>query len=172
MAKSMTGNVTGYSTAQVALHWSVVVLVVFQFVANSGMAQAWRALRGGTEPAGDVLLMANLHAAAGILILLLALARVYLKVTRGTPKPPANEPRILQIVAEATHGLLYLLLFLVPLSGAAAWFGGAEQAAAGHVVLKTALMLVVLVHVAGALFQHFVRRTDVLMRMLRPQRSL
>lgn len=168
----MAKTVTGYSTAQVALHWTVVVLVVFQFVANSPMASAWRAMQRGEAAPADAMPLANLHAVAGVLILLLALARIYLKVTRGTPKPPADEPRILQIFAEATHGLLYLLLLLVPVSGAVAWFGGVAQAAQGHVVLKTVLMLAVVLHVAGALFQHFIRRSDVLMRMLRPQRSL
>ncbi len=169
MAKT---QVTGYSTAQVALHWAVVVLVVFQFVASSGMAQSWRAFTRGEAAPADAALLTGLHAASGVLILLFALARIALRVTRGAPKPPADEPRILKIVSEATHGLLYVLLIVVPLSGMAAWFGGVEKAADGHEVLKSVLMLVVALHVAGALFQHFVRRSDVMMRMMRPQRSL
>ena len=168
----MKRDVTGYSTAQVALHWTVVVLVIFQFIANEGMVTSWRALRRGEALPADAALMANLHVTAGILVLVLALARIWLRITRGAPKPPAGEPRVLHILAEATHGLLYLLLLLLPLSGMAAWFAGVPEAGQGHSLLKTVLLFVVIVHVAGALFQHFVRRSDVLMRMLRPQRSL
>lgn len=172
MARPGSGKVTGYSTAQVALHWAVVVLVVFQFVGSGGMERSWRAFTRGEALPADAALLANLHAISGLLILLFALARIFLRLTRGAPKPPADEPRALRILAEATHGLLYLLLLVVPLSGAAAWFAGAEPAAGVHQMLKNLLFFVVVLHVAGALFQHFVRRSDVLMRMLKPQRAL
>lgn len=167
----MKRDVTGYSAAQVALHWSVVVLIVFQFVASDAMERSWRALeRGEARPAADAVLT-NLHAVSGITILLLVFARIWLRVTRGAPKPPADEPWILHMAAEATHGLLYLLLLAMPVTGAVAWFGGVRLAGATHGLLTNLLLIAVFLHVGGALFQHFVRRTDVVMRMLRPQRD-
>ncbi len=166
----MAGKVKGYSPTQVTLHWIVVVLVAFQFVAHDGIEDAWRAIvregkSGSAEP------VAYLHIAAGTLILILALARIYLRFTRGAPSPPADEPRILQITAEAVHGSIYLLLLLLPVTGLVAWFLVVEAAAEIHEWLQTFLLLAIALHVGGALFQHVVRRSDVLMRMFRPERS-
>ena len=165
-------QVTGYSATQIALHWAVVVLVAFQFLAHDGVEASWRAFSRGETAPPDAAVLTYLHIGTGVLIGLLIAARLYLRLIRGAPKPPADEPRILQIVAEAIHGLIYLLLFLLPLSGMVAWFAGAEGAAAAHVLFKTVLLAAIVLHVAGALFQHLVRRSDVLMRMLRPQRTL
>lgn len=165
-------KVTGYSPMQVALHWIVVVLVAFQFVAHDGIEESWRAwLRGEMRLPADGWVLAYLHIGAGILILILALARLYLRVTRGAPPPPADEPRLLQWSAEAIHGLIYLLLILLPVTGAAAWFVGVRTAANVHVFLQNVLLLAIAFHVSGALFQHFARRSQVLMRMFRPDRS-
>jgi len=164
-------NVTGYSPTQVALHWIVVVLVAFQFLAHDGIEESWRAFTRGQSLPDDAAPLTFLHIAAGILVLLLALARIYLRVTRGAPPPPADEPRLLQITAEAVHGSIYVLLLLLPISGSAAWFFGAHAAGDAHEVLKNLLLGAIFLHVAGALFQHFVRRSEVLMRMFRPERS-
>jgi cytochrome b561 len=105
------------------------------------------------------------------LVLLLALARIYLRMTRGAPAPPADEPRLMQLAAEGVHMLIYALLLLLPLSGSVAWFVGVEASADVHEWLKNVLLAAIALHVSGALFQHFVRRSDVLMRMLSPQRD-
>ena len=172
MAKEMAGakEVAGYSPTQVALHWIVVALVVFQFVAHDGVEEAWRAFVRGETSSTDSAPLAYMHVVAGILVLLAALARIYLRVTRGAPPPPADEPRVLQFLAEAVHGLIYLLLLSLPVSGAVAWFLGVRPAGAVHSLLTNVLLAAIVLHVAGALFQHFVRRSGVLMRMFRPQR--
>lgn len=167
----MAKDVAGYSSAQVALHWIVVALVAFQFVAHEGIEDAWRAyLRADPAPEGSAALAA-MHVAVGTLVLLAALARIYLRVSRGAPPPPAGEPRLLQLLAEAVHRLIYVLLIALPLSGAAAWFFGVRPAGTLHSLLTNVLLAAIVLHIAGALFQHFVRRSDVLMRMLRPERS-
>ena len=168
----MADNVTGYSPMQVALHWIVVVLVVFQFLAHDGIETSWRAfVRGDDAADADATILAYLHIAAGLLIFLLALVRIYLRITRGAPPPPVDEPRLLQITAEAVHGAIYLLLFLLPVSGLVAWFLGVEAAGDVHELLKNLLLGAIVLHIAGALFQHFVRRSDVLMRMFKPERA-
>lgn len=167
----MESKVTGYSPAQVALHWIVLVLVAFQFLAHDGIEEAWRAFRRGSPTPADAAVLTYMHIGAGVLVLLLALARIYLRVMRGAPAPPADETWLLQIAAEVVHRLIYALLLLLPLSGAVAWFAGVEASAEMHEWLKTILLAAVTLHVAGALFQHFVRRSDVLMRMLNPQRD-
>jgi cytochrome b561 len=169
-ALARDSKVTGYSPMQVALHWIVVVLVAFQFLAHVGIEQAWRASERGEPSPADTMALAYLHIAAGTLVLLLALVRIYLRMTRGAPSPPADEPRLLQLLAEAVHVSIYLLLLLLPLSGAIAWFLGVKAAGDVHELLKSVLLAAIALHVAGALFQHFILRSQVLMRMLRPQR--
>lgn len=165
----MASKVTGYSRAQVALHWIVLVLVAFQFLAHDGIEEAWRGFRSGQPTPADAAILANMHIGAGTLVLMLALLRIYLRMTRGAPAPPADEPRLLQLAAEAVHLLIYALLMALPLSGAVAWFAGVAASADVHKWLKNVLLAAIALHVVGALFQHFVRRSDVLMRMLSPQ---
>jgi cytochrome b561 len=168
----MSTSPQGYSKLQIWLHWVVVLLVLFQFVGNEGMGNSWEALaRGGIAEAAD-LQWAYLHIGAGVLTLLLVVWRFYLRFARGTPALPENEPRALRFAAHAAHFLLYALLVLVPVSGAAAWFGGIEQAAAAHAVLKTVLLAVVLLHIAGALYQYFVLKSNVVERIIRADKPL
>lgn len=171
----MAIKVEGYSPIQIALHWLVVVLVAFQFLANDGIEDAWRAFVGEeatpSGAPGDRVILTYMHIAAGLLVFLLALARIYLRLTRGAPSPPADEPRLLQLSAEAVHGSIYLLLLLLPISGATAWFLGVEAAGDAHELFQKLLLAAIVLHVAGALFQHFVRRSEVLMRMFHPKRA-
>lgn len=129
-----------------------------------------------------------LHKAGGLAVLLLTALRFVLRRRHPPPAPPASFGRLQRLVAGGTHAALYALLVCVPLSG---W---AMQGAAGtpvrlfgrvplpaiapeslvaygilreaHGLLTTALLLAVLLHIAGALHDGFVARTGVLRRML------
>lgn len=159
----------GYSRAQVALHWTVAVLVVAQIVLHDGIEAAYAAGRGvGTATESD-LFLADLHVAFGIAVFALALMRVALRVRRGAPPPPDEHPA-LRIAARATHFALYALILGMPVTGGLAWFGGIEAMAELHGAGKAAILALVGLHVLGALYQHFYLRTDVLRRMLRPER--
>ena len=168
---TMASKITGYSRAQVALHWIVLVLVAFQFLAHDGIEEAWRAFRRSEPTPAQAAVLTYMHIGAGLLVLMLALARICLRMTRGAPAPPADEPKLLQLAAEGVHLLIYALLLSLPLTGAVAWFAGIEASATVHEWLKNVLLAAIALHVGGALFQHFVRRSDVLMRMLSPQRE-
>lgn len=160
-------TVTGYSRVQIALHWMVVVLVVFQFVAHDGMVSAWTAYLDGEQPPAGTGVMSTLHIAGGSLILLMMLSRSYLRFTRGAPPPPADEPRLLQLVAEGVHLALYAILLSLPISGALAWFAGYRLAGTIHDWLTNLLLGAIALHIGGALYQHVVRRSNVLIRMFR-----
>jgi len=167
----MTDRIKGYSSLQIALHWIVVVLVSFQFLAHDGIETAWRALRRDEPLPVDAGVLTYMHIATGILILVVMLTRIYLRVTRGAPRPPADEPWPLKILAEAVHVAIYGLLLLLPVSGMVAWFFVVEGAANAHEIMTNLLLAALVLHVSGALFQHVVMRSDVVMRMLRPQRD-
>jgi cytochrome b561 len=158
-------STSGYSRAQVALHWVIAVLILFQFLFNQPMIEAWyAAYKGGTEPGNPLP-----HMIVGSTILILALARLAIRLTRGVPPHPAGQPAALALVAKVVHGGIYVLLFALPISGLVAWFVGAEGAAFAHVgPLRFLLIGLVILHIAGALVQQFVLKSGVLMRMLKP----
>lgn len=159
-------NPTGYSASQIWLHWIVALLIVLQFVLNEPISEAWRAMGRGEEVAFSPLIAA--HVFGGLAVLALVLWRLVLRVTRGAPQPPAEESATLRLLSKATHGLLYLLLIGMPVSGALAWFGGVKAAAGGHEVLKSLMLVFVALHVVGTLYHQFVLKTNLLVRMKRP----
>lgn len=159
----------GYSPLQVGLHWAVVALIVFQFLAKEGMENTWDAFEDGQAARSGDVTLAWFHVAAGLTIFVLALLRLYLRLTRGAPALPAEEPAPLRFLAHATHVLLYALIIGMPISGGVGWFLGVEGAADAHGAASNLLLALALLHVGGALFQHFVMRSDVLTRMLVPK---
>ncbi len=160
--------VTAYSRTQIILHWSIAALVVFQFLVHDGMEESFDAFVDGAVPAASDLRMANLHAAVGIAILLLMLARIALRLTRGAPPLPADEPRVAKFLAHAVHGLFYVLLIGMPISGSVAWFLGIDGAGDAHGTASSVLLALIGLHLAGVLAQIFVFRSNVLTRMTRP----
>lgn len=114
----LRNTLNGYGLVAKILHWGIVILIIAQYV----MAESADEMADGP----DKLAMLGRHASFGMLILILALARIGWKLAnRGLPQP-VPMPRPQRIAAAAGHGLLYLLLFLMPLSG---WL---MSSAAGH----------------------------------------
>jgi len=129
-----------------------------------------------------------LHKSFGLTVLALTILRLLWRLFAGAPAPVANTPAWQDWIAKATHGLMYALLLLVPLSGwwfnSAAgfplkWFGlfslpklGAydptikELAAERHGDLFLILATVVVVHAGAALWHHYRQRDLTLKRML------
>lgn len=156
----------GYTRVQIGLHWIIALLVGFQYLANEGMGEAWRtAIRGGEKVLGTG---AAIHLGVGLAVLALAVIRIAIKLRRGAPPMPPHEPQVLKITARVTHFLLYLAMLVVPIAGVVAWAGLNRSAGEAHEVLTSLLMILALVHIGGALFQRFVLKSDVMVRMMRP----
>ena len=60
-------------------------------------------------------------------------------------------------------------MIVMPVSGAMAWFGDAGAAAVVHNVSKVLLLLLVILHIVGALAHQFVLRTGLMERMVRAE---
>ncbi len=145
-------------------------LVAFQYLTHKGIELSWTALARGNPAPSDQTVLTYLHIAAGALVTIAAVARIYLRFTRGVPPPPQDEPHVMQLISELVHRVIYVLLLLLPVSGAAAWFFGIDQAGLVHALLTNVLLAAIVLHIAGALFQHLIRRSQVMMRMFRPER--
>ena len=160
----------GYSMAQIALHWTIAALIVAQLLLHDGIQAAYRFELGGAPPAEVEAILATVHIACGIAVFALALVRIALRLRRGAPPPPQDEHPILKMAALATHVALYAIILLMPLTGALAWFGGIEEMAAVHHFGVLLILGLVGLHTVGAIYHHFVLKTDVLRRMLRRER--
>jgi len=150
-----------YSLAQIALHWTIAALVIYQLVLHEDIERAHRAFGRGGEPG-----LWNIHVVVGLAILALVTVRIILRFMRGTPPPPDNEPSIFRLLAVASHWTFYALLFIVPLSGILQWFLDVQRAGTIHELGKNLIILLLVIHIAAALSHQFVFRTNVLKRIL------
>jgi cytochrome b561 len=157
----------GYSLLQIVLHWTIAALIIFQLFVNDGIQHAFDDRMDG-EPVDDGP-AALLHVVVGSTVLVLAVIRIAVRLTRGAPAPHDDKPAIINWIGYATHFALYAFIFGMPLTGAIAWFGGLEMSAELHELGRLVLIPLIVLHIAGGLVEHFVFRNDTLMRMVRPE---
>lgn len=112
-----------YTRPAIALHWIIAALIF----ANIALA-----LSADHLPGGWVRPVINLHKSFGITVLGLAAMRVLWRATHPAPPLPAGYSAWERWSAHAVHGVLYLLIFAMPLSGWA--HDSAWSAAASHPV--------------------------------------
>ncbi len=153
---------TGYSSAQIGLHWLIAGGVLFNYIVSDGMGRALRQNLAGQEITVDI---AGLHVWAGVAVLALVGLRIMLRLVRGGPR---QEPGAMGKAASAAHGILYILMLAVPAAGAVAWFGGQSAAGEPHELLANILIAMAGLHALAALFHHYVMKDGTLRRMLRP----
>jgi cytochrome b561 len=159
------------------LHWVIAVLVL----ATWPLGFVIKFVR--SEAAMDFYM---LHEGFGFLLLWLMLLRVGNKLIAR--KPPAEGPAIERLAAGSVHGLLYLFLIAMPVSGFLAtnahgfplkWFGLvpvwsaigkspdiASTLSAIHTWCAWTLFALFGLHIAAVLFHHVIRRDGTLSRIL------
>jgi cytochrome b561 len=171
---------TGYTGTAKALHWTIMALLIVQFVVAWTMPE----IRRDTKP--ETLI--NLHLSVGVLILIVAVVRLVWRATHAEPPPADGVPMWQLKSARIVHWLLYGLLFVVPILGwiNASWRGfpvilfglelpkmvatrapGLRWTGDVHGLLANYLMLTLVgLHVAAALYHWLLRRDGVMQRML------
>ncbi|TPJ54764.1 cytochrome b [Mesorhizobium sp. B2-6-4] len=159
---------TRYTVTQILLHWTIAVLVVLQLVIGEDIKPAYRAFSRGTEPAAPDIFNANVHVYVGLAVLVLATWRIAIRLRHGVPAAPAEESVLQKRIAAAAHFLLYLFIFGMPITGVMAWYFGFGAMGTLHELAKPVIIIVVGLHAAAALWQHFFVKSDVFVRMLRP----
>ena len=169
-----------YTSIAIALHWLMTIGLVGLFAFGLYMADL--------PLSPEKLRYYSWHKWAGVTLFLLLFIRLAWRVGHRPPALPAHMARGEQFVAHAGHGLIYLLMFAVPLSG---WLmssaKGIQTVLFGvlpipdlleknrelgnllltlHWGLNMLLAAVVVGHAAAALKHHFIDKDDVLTRML------
>ncbi|MFV0411607.1 MAG: cytochrome b [Paracoccus sp. (in: a-proteobacteria)] len=138
----------GFNSLQIALHWAVALGVVFNYFVSSGMGKALHQRLEGTPVTVSI---AQLHVFIGMTVLVLAVIRLIVRLTRGAPPPEAG---LMGKIGEWTHWALYALLLLAPIAGGMAWLGGVEAAGDVHALLANLLFFLACFHAAAALYHH------------------
>jgi cytochrome b561 len=179
------GRLAGYDGISKGLHWLTAILMICQF------AIAWTMPHMGRDTVPER--MINLHFSFGALLLIVVIVRLAWRLKQGVPPTPAGIPRWQTGAAHAVHWLLYVLLIVSPVLGwiNASWrgfpvslFGLVEfpaliaKRAEGwrwtgdvHELLSNyAILALIGLHVAAALYHRIVRNDGVLERML-PMRN-
>jgi cytochrome b561 len=173
---------TGYTRTAVALHWLIAGLII------SAFALGWVMTELAISPLK--VRMFNWHKWVGMTVLALAALRTLWRLTHPAPAL-LPMPAWQRISAHALHGLLYAMMFALPLSGWAysnatgypiVYLGLwrlpdlvtknkalAAQLVEVHETLGWVLLAIVVIHVAAALKHHLVDRDETLGRMWRWQ---
>jgi cytochrome b561 len=157
----------GYASAQIAMHWLIALLVIVQLVVAESMTTMFDAMEEGEPVASQVATGGWVHYWVGIAILALMVTRLAMRLVLGAPPHAPGSSPLQNAAATAVHAALYLVLLAAPISGLVAFYGLAEVGDL-HALVRTALFVLVLLHVAGALFNQLVRKDGTLMRMMRP----
>lgn len=152
-----------YSKTQIALHWGIALLILYQLIRGEDMKTAWEAVETGGIPVLNGWIWA--HIIVGIAVLALVIWRLALRLGRGVPAAPEGLSKPMVLAGEAGHWALYALMFAAPISGLMAWYGGVLPAAEVHELFKPLIIILVVVHVAAALWHHFIRKDGLLNRM-------
>lgn len=103
-----TSSGSRYTRVAVVLHWLIAVLMIANValvLSVDALGDAW------VRPAIDT------HKSIGITVLGLALLRILWRLSHPAPPFPTTYQRWERIVSHSVHGLLYLLMLGLPLSG-------------------------------------------------------
>lgn len=171
---------TRYTRTAISLHWLVALALIGTFGLGVYMHEL--------PLSPDKLRLYSWHKWAGVTIFLLVLFRLAWRATHRPPAPPAGMPLWQQRAAAVVHGLLYVLMVAIPLSGwlmssakgfQTVYFGVlplpdlldknkelGELLTVVHQTLNFTLAGLVLAHAGAALKHHFIDRDGVLARML------
>jgi len=166
---------TQYSKRMVIVHWLTLVLLVVAWFLGDSLDEARH--EEGATIAGYVA-----HSLVGGTVLLLTILRLAFRSKDGVP-PPVGQT-LMDKVAKGVHHALYLLLILLPVSGfmtiVTSDVGKALLAGDAtllpkkftgvaphtvHEVLVTVLIVLVAVHILGAIKHQFITKDGLMERM-------
>jgi cytochrome b561 len=165
-----------YHPLQVSLHWLVVLLIFATFLLGKYMS-------GIANESGKIPLL-GIHMVLGMVTLFVIVVRFIAR--RRLPRPAAVRTgnAFLDWVSKAVHDALYVLVFLMALSGMSlslqsglmpTVFGASSaslpadffefRARLLHGFIAPALLVLVLVHVGAAFYHQFALKDSLLSRM-------
>jgi cytochrome b561 len=173
-------NVVNYTRTAIALHWLMALMILVALPLGMVMTDL--------DLSPTKLKLYSWHKWLGVTIFALALLRIFWRVKHAAPGAPDTMPIWQRKVAAALHGLLYVLMLAIPVSGwlmssakgfQTVWFGviplpdlvGKDEGLGKlleevHEILANLLMFLLVAHAGATLKHHYVDRDDIAARML------
>ena len=180
MLASTSPQTTAYTRTAIGLHWLIAIALAGTFALGLYMHEL--------PLSPQKLKLYSWHKWAGVTIFLFVALRLAWRLGHRPPALPILMPAWHRLAAEATHVLLYVLMFAVPLSGwlmssakgfQTVWFGVlplpdllnkdtelGDLLQQVHMILNFNMAALVLAHLGAALKHHLIDRDDILTRML------
>ena len=177
----MNGStLTKYSKTAIALHWLIAVLVIANVVLVN--------MADGLPRDAKAVYMTP-HKVIGISILLFSVLRLFWRLGHKPPPNPQAIPSWQARLGRTVHALFYFLIIAVPLTG---WLmvaarpgspgvdffglfsldlpvGDSKQLSSigydGHEILTKLLVILIILHVLGALKHQFIDRVPFIQKM-------
>lgn len=173
-----------YGSLTIGIHWLMLLL----FVAVYGTIELRELFEKGSDPREA---LKTWHFMFGMLVFVLVWPRIAARLSGPTPAIRPEPPVWQQLSAKLLHLALYALMIAMPISGwlllsasgkPVPFFGlelpalidenkdFAKQLKELHELAGTAGYYLIGLHVAAALYHHYIKRDDTLTRML-PERK-
>ena len=179
---------TRYSQVAIVFHWTIAVLLIANLVAGLWVLGP---LLDSAVPSEKQLgfTLIQIHKSTGLVVLVLALARIAWRLGNRPPPLPVHMTPIERTLARVSHFGFYTVMLILPLSGWAMvstgkiifpmrFFGSfvvpplplprewGHFFHESHEILGWITAAMIVLHVAAALKHHYFDRDDVLARML------
>ncbi|MDB6095793.1 MAG: Cytochrome [Francisellaceae bacterium] len=171
-----------YGVISKTLHWAIAILFIFEFLLIYSIMFILK------NHDYKMFLFQALHKPIGFILLVLGFLAVLWRIFSHKPGWPLNMRSWEQILARVTHTLLYCSMVIMPLSGlignlAAGYtvelFGLYTISPASfkdefiskvwfniHGVTSYCILVIVFLHIIGALKHHFIDKNNILKRMM------
>lgn len=179
-----------YGSVAIAFHWVIALLVVANVVLGLWFAEFME--RG--DPLKFTIV--QWHKSIGLTVLVLSILRVVWRLMNPHPPVPWSTPLLRGLALASHYTLYflivaipltgYLMVSASPLGNPTSFFGAFdwpnlpfyagqtreqlrpihETWTTAHVILAWSAIVLLPIHVGGALYHHFVRKDDVMKRML------
>lgn len=168
-----------YNSTAIIIHWLMAIMIL----AMIGLGLFMVGLEKGSDERSYYF---ALHKSIGLTLALLAIFRLIWKIISDSPKLPDYVAPLHRKIATATHHLLYLLLFIQPITGyISSSFSGYKTKFWGiplphwgwkdpdlnqlfttiHEISAFCLIALLILHIAGVIYHLHKKETELFKRM-------
>jgi cytochrome b561 len=175
---TLRNTAVSYGSITKFFHWLVFVLLLIMFIVGYLLDDVPKPYQG---------MVYNLHKLTGLTILFLMILRALWALSNPKPLLPMDTTWWEKAAERSVHILLYIFVMAMPMAG---WIGSVAADRAPHIgnfkltlpiapdkalseaafnlhgLFALIILGLVAIHVSAALYHHFIRKDNVLLRMM------